>query len=55
MLHVPIPITPIVPIIVPIKAFGVSHKQYQFTSQLTFTCSKSTEETLRKGVKYVKS
>ena len=29
--------------------------QLYVASQLTFTCSKSTEETLEKGVKYVAS
>ena len=28
---------------------------YKADSQLTFTCSKSTVETLEKGVKYVQS
>ena len=38
-----------------LKIIFLKHEKNVFLTQLTFTCSKSTVETLEKGVKYVQS
>ena len=35
--------------------YFTSEQRYDFQTQLTFTCSKSTTETPQKGMKYVQS